>query len=152
MPSEIILTPTTSGSTSYRVTWTPSYYNTSRYMLTVYPPESYTQEDLIIRNIDHSTVHNITIALNGCPHRIYSTFIPSKNRCHNKKKLVFYCHIIVCIGCPMLISQDVLNYRMFGTGQMTVHLVNNQVARCVNVTMWEINFVSQLTTAKGTTY
>ncbi len=51
----------------------------------------------------------------------------------------------------MLISQDVLNYRMFGTGQMTVHLVNNQVAQCVNE-MWEINFVSQLTTAKGTTY
>ncbi len=52
----------------------------------------------------------------------------------------------------MLISQDVLNYRMFGTGQMTVHLVNNQVTRCVNVTMWEINFVSQLTTAKGMIY
>ncbi len=79
MPSEIILTPTTSGSFSYRVTWTPSYYNTSRYMIIVYPPESYTQEDLIIHNTDNSTVHNITIALNDCPHRIYSTFIPSKN-------------------------------------------------------------------------
>ena len=73
--SELFLTPITSGSTTYRVTWTPSYYNTSRYMITVYPPESYTQDDLIIHNTDNSTVHNITIALNDCPHRIYSTFI-----------------------------------------------------------------------------
>ncbi len=75
MPSEIILTPTTSGYSSYIVTWAPSYYNTSKYMITAYPPESYTQENLIIHNTDNSTVHNITIALNDCPHRIYSTFV-----------------------------------------------------------------------------
>ncbi len=75
MPSEIILTPTTSGYSSYIVTWAPSYYHPTRYMITVYPPESYIQKDLIIHNTDNSTVHNITIALNDCPHRIYSTFI-----------------------------------------------------------------------------
>ncbi len=40
MPSEDILTPTTSGNSSYTVTWAPSYYHPSRYMITVYPPES----------------------------------------------------------------------------------------------------------------
>ncbi len=73
-PSEIIFTPIINGPSSYRATWTPSYYNTSRYMITVYPPESYTQEDLIIHNTDNSTVYNITISLNDCPHKIYSTF------------------------------------------------------------------------------
>ena len=77
--SKIILTPTTRGSSSYRATWTPSYYNTSRYMVTVYPPESYTQEDLI-HNTDNSTVHNITIALNDCPHRINSKFALSEKK------------------------------------------------------------------------
>ncbi len=77
-PSELILTSIINGSSSYRVTWTPSYYNTSRYIITVYPPESYTHEDLIIHNTDNSTVHNITIALNDCPHRIYSTFLLGK--------------------------------------------------------------------------
>ncbi len=78
MPSEIILTPTTSDYSSYTITWTLSYYPNLRYMIIVYPPESYTQEDLIIHTSDNITVHNITIALNDCPHRIYSTFIPSK--------------------------------------------------------------------------
>ena len=87
VPSEIVLTPTTRGSSSYRVTWTPSYYNTSRYMITVYPPESYTQEDLIIHNTDNSTVHNITIALNDCLHRIYSTFLLGTNIKVNNKVL-----------------------------------------------------------------
>ncbi len=75
VPMNITLTPTTVDHSNYRVTWTPSYYNTSRYMITVYPPESYTHEDLIIHNTDNSTVHNITIALNDCPNRIYSTFV-----------------------------------------------------------------------------
>ncbi len=40
MPSEDILTPTIRGNSSYTVTWVPSYYHPSRYMITVYPPES----------------------------------------------------------------------------------------------------------------
>ncbi len=113
MQSEIILTPTTSGSSSYRVTWTSSYYNTSRYMITVYPPESYTQEDLI-HNTDNSTVHNITIALNDCPHRIYSTFIPSKNVITKKIGILlpYYClHRLPNVdfsGCAKL--QNVCNW------------------------------------------
>ncbi len=79
VPSEIILTPTTNNYSSYRVDWTQSYYNTSRYLVTVCPSESYTQEDLIIHNSDSMTLHNITIALNDCPHRIYSTFILGTN-------------------------------------------------------------------------
>ncbi len=93
--TEIVLTPTTSGSSSYRVTWTPSYYNTSRYMITVYPPESYTQEDLIIHNTDNSTVHNITVALNDCPHRIYSTFILGKFQNTYKCNYNIYIYIYI---------------------------------------------------------
>ncbi len=90
--TEIVLTPTTNGSSSYRVTWTSSYYNTSRYMITVYPPESYTQEGLI-HNTENSTVHNITVALKNCPHRIYSTFILGKIQ--NAYKCDCLCIIIV---------------------------------------------------------
>ncbi len=95
--TEIILTPTTRGSSSYRVTWTPSYYNTSRYMITVYPPESYTQEDLIIHNTDNSTAHNITIALNDCPHRIYSTFVLGKFQNTYKCNYILYIYIYIYI-------------------------------------------------------
>ncbi len=49
-------------------------------MIIVYPPESYTQEDLIIHNTDNSTVHNITIALKDCPHRINSKFELSEKK------------------------------------------------------------------------
>ncbi len=75
--SQIALTPLASRS-RYRVTWMPSFYHTSRYMMTVHPPESYKPENLIIHNTDNRTVHNITIALNDSPHRIYSTFTLSK--------------------------------------------------------------------------
>ncbi len=78
IPSNITLTPTTVDPSGYQVSWIPSYYNTSRYMIIVYPPESYTQEDLIIHNTDNSIVHNITIALNGCPNTIFSTFVLGK--------------------------------------------------------------------------
>ncbi len=78
IPSAITLIPTTIDPSSYQVLWTPSYYNTSRYMITVYPPESYTQEDLIIHNTGNSTVHKMTIALNDCPNTIYSTFVLGK--------------------------------------------------------------------------
>ncbi len=91
IPSDITLIPTTTDSSSYRVTWTPFYYNTSRYMVTVYPPESYTQEDLIIHNNDNSTVHNITIAHNDCPHRIHSTFIIGKFQNTDKSNCLLYC-------------------------------------------------------------
>ncbi len=96
VPSELILTPITSGSSSYRVTWTPSYYNTSRYMITVYPPESYTQEDLIIHNTDNSIVHNITVALNDCPHRIYSTFLLGTLCCMSFIYLLSYSLLTIC--------------------------------------------------------
>ncbi len=95
VPSELFLTPTTRGSSSYRVTWTSSYYNTSRYMITVYPPESYTQEDLI-HNTDNSTVHNITIALNDCPHRVYSSFLLGTN-IKVKNKVLYACLICILI-------------------------------------------------------
>ncbi len=96
VPSELFLTPTTRGSSSYRVTWTSSYYNTSRYMITVCPPESYTQEDLLIHNTDNSTVHNVTIALNDCPHRIYSTFLLGTN-IKVKNKCTLCCLILILI-------------------------------------------------------
>ncbi len=76
VPTDIILTSIDTDPSNYNIAWMP--LSNVRIIITAYPPESYTQEDLIIHNTDNSTVHNITVALNDCPHRIYSTFIFSK--------------------------------------------------------------------------
>ncbi len=81
VPTDIFLTSTDTDPSSYNISWMPFLSNV-RFIITVYPPESYTQEDLIIHNTDNSTVHNITITHNDCPHRIYSIFIFGK-KCPN---------------------------------------------------------------------
>ncbi len=120
--SEIILTPITSGSTSYRVTWTPSYYNTSRYMITVYPPESYTQEDLIIHNTDNSTVHNITVALNDCPHKTLYYEASIKSILCNLKMYVIEFLICCFSGCNLIHFSGVTEYRIALTSKMFAHV------------------------------